>query len=219
MIQVSYAVYLAEEGGNGFRLPVNPETIEIKQETDHRTETVIKIGEVVIPGLPRLRRISWSSFWPRMWYPFLSAEPLPPDWYFDRIEQWRSNKTTVQFIVNGPKRYNISVQISLFDVTDDVGYEGEPKYKIELIEYRHVAPKKAVVKAQTAATAAAKQQPKRPDTREKSKTYTMKPGDSLWAIAQRIYGDGRKYTLIQKANGIKDADLRRLPVGKVLVIP
>ena len=48
-------------------------------------------------------------------------------------------------------------------------------------------------------------------------TYTVQSGDSPWTIAQKVYGDGTKYTLIMSANGITDS--ARLRVGMVLKIP
>ncbi|MGB2824592.1 MAG: LysM peptidoglycan-binding domain-containing protein, partial [Phycisphaerae bacterium] len=49
-------------------------------------------------------------------------------------------------------------------------------------------------------------------------TYTVKEGDAgFWAIAAKVYGDGRLWTLIAKAN--PGADSNRLPPGKRLRIP
>lgn len=48
-------------------------------------------------------------------------------------------------------------------------------------------------------------------------TYTVQRGDSLSRIAQRVYGDSRKYPLIQQANNLSDPG--RIWVGQVLVIP
>ncbi|MGW2869664.1 LysM peptidoglycan-binding domain-containing protein [Kitasatospora sp. NPDC001225] len=48
-------------------------------------------------------------------------------------------------------------------------------------------------------------------------TYTVEPGDSLWAVAERFYGDGSRYLEIAQANGIDDPDL--VNVGQVLTIP
>ncbi len=48
-------------------------------------------------------------------------------------------------------------------------------------------------------------------------TYTVKKGDSLWAIATKFYNNGSVWNRIADANGIKDP--RRLAVGQVLVIP
>ena len=51
-----------------------------------------------------------------------------------------------------------------------------------------------------------------PETR----TYTVEPGDTLWAIAVKFYGNGVKYSLIQQANNLTDNTLR---TGQILVIP
>jgi len=48
-------------------------------------------------------------------------------------------------------------------------------------------------------------------------SYTVQSGDSLWVIAQKVYGDGSKYPLIAAANNITSAT--RLRVGTVLIIP
>ena len=49
------------------------------------------------------------------------------------------------------------------------------------------------------------------------KTYIVKKGDTLWAIAQRNYGDGKQYRKILAANpGIKGD---RLNAGQKIVIP
>jgi hypothetical protein len=48
-------------------------------------------------------------------------------------------------------------------------------------------------------------------------TYTIQSGDTLGKIAKRLYGDARKYPVIQRANNISDPG--RIWVGQVLVIP
>jgi nucleoid-associated protein YgaU len=48
-------------------------------------------------------------------------------------------------------------------------------------------------------------------------TYTVQDGDTLWAIAERYYGDGSQYMKIATANGIANPDL--INVGQQLVIP
>ncbi len=48
-------------------------------------------------------------------------------------------------------------------------------------------------------------------------TYTVQRGDTLGTIAQRAYGDGFKYPLIQQANNLSDPS--QIWVGQVLVIP
>ncbi|MDX1520373.1 MAG: SCP2 sterol-binding domain-containing protein [Anaerolineae bacterium] len=48
-------------------------------------------------------------------------------------------------------------------------------------------------------------------------TYTVKRGDTLSKIAREIYGDARKYPVIQRANNINNAG--QIWVGQVLIIP
>lgn len=49
-----------------------------------------------------------------------------------------------------------------------------------------------------------------------TKTYTVKSGDTLWNIAERLYGDPWKYHEIEKANHLKNATIYP---GQVLIIP
>ncbi len=49
------------------------------------------------------------------------------------------------------------------------------------------------------------------------RTYTVVSGDTLWAIAERFYGDGNQYQKIADASGISNPDL--IQPGQGLVIP
>lgn len=48
-------------------------------------------------------------------------------------------------------------------------------------------------------------------------TYTVQGGDTLWAIAERFYGDGNRYGEIASASGVTNPDL--IHPGQVLTIP
>jgi LysM repeat protein len=50
-----------------------------------------------------------------------------------------------------------------------------------------------------------------------ARTYTVVSGDTLWAIAERFYGDGSKYQVIADASGVTDPDL--IHPGQELTIP
>jgi nucleoid-associated protein YgaU len=49
------------------------------------------------------------------------------------------------------------------------------------------------------------------------RTYTVVSGDTLWAIAERFYGDGSKYQVIADASGVSNPDL--IYPGQVLTVP
>lgn len=63
------------------------------------------------------------------------------------------------------------------------------------------------------APAAAEAAPAAPAPR----TYTVKKGDTLWAIAKQFYGDGKQYPKIAQASGIANPDL--IHPGQQLIIP
>lgn len=50
-----------------------------------------------------------------------------------------------------------------------------------------------------------------------AQTYTVEPGDTLWAISERFYGDGNRFHEIAAASGIDNPDL--INVGQVVTIP
>ncbi len=50
-----------------------------------------------------------------------------------------------------------------------------------------------------------------------AQTYVVEPGDTLWAVAERFYGDGNRYHEIANASGIDNPDV--IGVGQVLTIP
>ena len=56
-----------------------------------------------------------------------------------------------------------------------------------------------------------------PEPEPAARTYTVVSGDTLWAIAERFYGDGSKYQMIADASGIPDPDL--IQPGQVLTVP
>jgi len=48
-------------------------------------------------------------------------------------------------------------------------------------------------------------------------TYTVRDGDTLWAIASRVYGDGQRWVDIAQAN--PSLDPQRMAVGQVIQLP
>jgi LysM repeat protein len=52
-----------------------------------------------------------------------------------------------------------------------------------------------------------------------ARQYTVAPGDSLSAIAQRFYGNSREYQRIFEANRNQLSDPDHIRAGQVLVIP
>ena len=74
--------------------------------------------------------------------------------------------------------------------------------------------KKAAAKKAAATTADEEPTPPPPPA---PRTYTVVSGDTLFAIAERFYGDGNRYPEIAAASGIANPDL--INVGQVITIP
>ena len=84
------------------------------------------------------------------------------------------------------------------------------------------APEAAATEETAAAEEAVVEEPvaeavEEPAAEPEVRTYTVESGDSLWAIAERFYGDGSKYQVIADASGIPNPDL--IQPGQVLTIP
>jgi nucleoid-associated protein YgaU len=49
------------------------------------------------------------------------------------------------------------------------------------------------------------------------RTYKVNRGDSLWIIARKVYGQGSSWTLLAKANDLRDPN--KLRIGQELSLP
>lgn len=58
-----------------------------------------------------------------------------------------------------------------------------------------------------------------PTATPRGQTYTVQQGDSLWSLAERFYGEGRRWKKIHEANRDVLPSSTNVPVGVVLVIP
>lgn len=58
-----------------------------------------------------------------------------------------------------------------------------------------------------------------PQSNAPARSYTTAPGDTLWGIAQKLYGRGDRWPVIYDANRNKIANPQTIPVGITLVIP
>jgi len=56
-------------------------------------------------------------------------------------------------------------------------------------------------------------------TASASGTHTVRPGETLWSLAARYYGDGHKWRELASVNGLVDGGERGITVGQVLRVP
>lgn len=225
-----HGIYLsAKNGSEGFRVPINPEKIEVVGSGNGEVFAISKLGNINVPKDVDLDEFQFSSFFPTQDYSFAVAPLLPPSFYLDTINKWRAEKETPRLMyVNGSFAINELVTIESFKYDETAGSE-DVNYSFTLMKYVPFSPKKmTVVKAKGSSAANApnagkavvkKEAPARQDSKPVPKTYSLVKGDSLWKIAQKYTGNGSNYRELQKLNGIKDSQLRKLPIGLKVKIP
>ncbi|HBF5446335.1 TPA: LysM peptidoglycan-binding domain-containing protein, partial [Clostridioides difficile] len=141
-----------------------------------------------------------------------------------------------QFIVSrelGNKvLFNTNMKVSLeeYNIVEDAENGSDTKVAIKLKQYRDYSTKKLVLAPPKNETGrpSVKIEPKRVDsvnaTNTKTKTYTVKAGDSLWSICQKQLGNGSLYkkvyelnkTMMDKANKGKKVPKYTIYKGQVL---
>ncbi|TKI49862.1 MULTISPECIES: LysM peptidoglycan-binding domain-containing protein [Lysinibacillus] len=223
-------IYLsANNDKEGFRIPVNPPELSFKQDADGEEFSVAKIGTVKVPKPMKLPEFSFSSFFPAQDTHYAETQFIEPKKYIDQIKKWMAEETVIRFVyVGGSFSINGQFTIESFEAKDqfgtsDVDYTiSFKKYvpfgfkKMELVHKSNVptvsAKKKTVKKV-------VKKEAPRENSKQIPQTYSLVKGDSLWKIAQKYTGNGANYKALQTLNGIKDSDLRKLPIGLKVKIP
>ncbi|MEF2964930.1 LysM peptidoglycan-binding domain-containing protein [Paenibacillus sp. M1] len=212
-------------------LPVLPDKIEFSEAGNSKAYEISGLGEINIIKNMKPVEIAFDGLLPARWFPGAAIPReeawLPPSFYLKKIQDWRKKKLPVKIVVNlTGMEVSLFVSIEKFTWSESGGAVGDIQYQISLKEYRafsarkvQVAEPAAAAQTGTETSTAPANTPARPDTRVQPKTYTLVAGDSLWKVAKRFLGDGAKYKQIQTLNGIKDSELKKLPIGKVIKLP
>jgi len=204
------------------QLPINPSEMEVSGSGQSDTYDVVGLGQINVIKDRQLAEYSFSGIFPAQRYPFVTVdELLYPVEYIKLIEKWMTTKRPIRFIFTSDT-YDINTPASIesFDWKEVAGSGGDIEYSLKLKQYRFYAAQKIITETVSGSGPALKAKAAaRPNDKAKPKTYTMVAGDSLWKVAKMKLGDGTKWKEIQKLNGIKDSELKRLPIGKVLKLP
>lgn len=211
-----YGIWLSwNNQKEGFELPILPREIGPSIRGDGAGHDVAGLGKINVIKDRGLAEYTIESIFPAQRYPFITASiVLKPKAYVDYIMKWWESKRPIRFVyVGSTMKINMAVSIEAFEWKEVAGTPGDIQFSLQLKEYRFYAARKVQVGRQQ------KPKPKRPDERVQPKTYTLKAGDSLWKVAQKVLGDGSRWREIQRLNGLSDAQLKSLKVGMVLKLP
>ena len=208
--------------------PVAPSKLELKIKNQNKTMVLINGEQINILKQAGLTDISFDLLLPNVKYPFATYEDgfKTADYFLSNLEQLKAEKKPFQFYVertlpNGKMLFETNMKVSLEDYTikEDSKQGFDVVVNVKLKQYRDFGTKLIKVMANNTATTENQRETSNSPAPSQSTTYTVKTGDTLWAIAKKFYGDGSKYVAIYEANKDKIANPSLIYPGQVLTIP
>lgn len=212
---MSYTCYLG-----GMEVPT-PAKLTVKIKGKNKTLVLLNEGEVNFLRSPGLTEITVPLV-----FPMLGAARSPSA-YLDMLEDLKANKKTTQFILvrsspSGRRLFdtNMTVSVEDYNIIEDATKGLDVSVDVSLKQWRDYGTKTATVEqSATGEQTVTVEQERDASTAPTAKTYTVKKGDSLWAIAAKYYGKGSEYAKIYEANGDKISNPNLIYPGQVLTLP
>lgn len=216
-----YSVYF-RYNGKKYKLPANPEEIKRSRKLNVEKYQVLGEGQVSIPTHCELEEISFEAEFPSQGYHYVEAgAKADADHYEKMFRKAQRNMQPVRFIASNGISDDISMMVLIekAEAVEKAGEEGDKYIALTLLQYK--APGKRYVAVQTP-SAVVRQEENTEEAQNpavtENKTHTVQPGDTLWGLAKKYYGNGALYPKIVSANpGIKNPNL--IYDGQVLSIP
>lgn len=187
-------IYIREKSGKReIRIPLIPEEIPFPRgNATFITNDIMGLGEVATPSGTDLDTYSWSSEFPgelRQNDPMIRGDWQNPKNYDSILTDWKKNGTELNLLVIG---YPINADVYLEEYRPKAaGPFGDIYYEITFVEARSIN----ITSANQSNTSTANKRPA-----STGNTHTIKTGDTLWGIARKYYGDGKKWKTIYDAN-------------------
>jgi len=201
--------------GQKVALPVNPPSLTITKAGNNQDMEIVKLGQINILRDAKLAEFSIESFFPASpGSPYVTAQSewQPPSFYISFFEKIMGAKKPMEFGVSElewPSQTKKYVSVEGFVYQRESGSD-DVLYTLMLKEY---IPYQATATSSGAQANASE----RLVTKATQKTYTVKSGDTLWAISKQFLGDGARYMEIATLNNIKNPNL--IYPGQVFQIP
>ena len=224
---MSYSCYLG-----GVEWPT-PAKLTVKIKGKNKTLTLLNEGEINFLRTPGLSEIVLPVTLSML------TGSRSPSYYMGVLERLKTSKGTTQFILvrrspDGRRLFdtNMTVSVEDYNITEDAKEGLDVSVDINLKQWRSYGTKTAKVeqpstdtgKVEQPSTDTGKQtvtveKERDASTAPSAKTYTVKKGDTLWAISAKYYGAGAQYTKIYGANTDKISNPNLIYPGHVLTIP
>ena len=208
-------------GGNRVRIPVLPAEYSVSSEQDNTSVTVCNLGEVTLRGKPKLKQVSFSSFFPKRYDPsYCDTRSKSPISLVKKIETMK-RAGNVKLIITGVLSMKVTIESFEWGESDGTG---DISYTLTMKEYRTVS---------IPASTLVKESPTQPDQggsdsgtsgRDQPETtstqsYTVKSGDTLSGIARKLTGSTNWKTIYEQNKSVIGSNPNMIKPGQVLTIP
>lgn len=192
------------------QFPIAPEKISIKVKGGNKTINLINESEVNQIKKNKLSEISFDLLLPNQSYPFATYPDGFQDAYYYLMKlKYFKNKTKpfkLKIIRTNPKGdslWDTSLDVTLeeYTINEDANDGFDVKVSVTLKEYVEYGVTRIKVKEKDGKKQVTKKDNKKDEKKKpEASSYTVKSGDTLWAIAKRHLGSGTKWKTIYNAN-------------------
>lgn len=210
-----------ETAGIDLLLPITPEGFEISYGKEIEKVRATELGDINVVGRRKPKSIILQSFFPENEYDFAVPSGVPANSAMDYvrlIEGWIQNNDIVRVVIADERGAKVNEQFYVEEILYSQKREdnGDIPYSISFQQY---TPMKTIP-VTPAATANAPRADASTAAPKKAKTYTVKKGDCLSAIARSVYGDASQWKKIYEANkGIIGKNPNLIFPGQTYTIP
>ena len=209
-----YTFYLGES-----KLPIAPSKVTISTESQNHTLSLVDGKEINILKSPKLKKISFQALIPNSNYPFANydGEYKYSDYYREAIEKLKNENDVIAFVITRTKGLKVFNYTGIYAVIEDITFTETVEngfdlaVNITLKEYEPYGPKfySTLTDEKKVTT----------NTTTNNTQYTIQPGDSLWIIAKKKYGDGSKWKTIYENNKNVISDPNKINIGTTITLP
>ena len=210
------------------QMPVTPGKLQLKIKGKNKTITLVNDGEINFLKLPGLTDITAPLLLPTL-QSYGGQPAQSPDYYLGVFEKLINDRTPARFILSrvspdGKRLFDTNMKVSIenYDIDEDATDGLDVSVSLKMKQYKDFGTKTVRViepASPVGQPAAMVEQPRETSNAPQASSYTVVKGDTLWAIAKRLYGDGAQYTKIYEANKDMVSNPNLIYPGQVLIIP